>query len=469
MAHRSHWECPKCSEFFRSPRVLEEHLNRFHRQEVCKRQTPAIITLSKRPAQFIQPSECHFCDEEWASGGSSTPLPDGALVVDIDQFRKHVGHHLQQIALFSLPRPSQEQGAGSKEVGDDPNQDEVPGRYKWVREDSGRGWTSITSRRATFIAFSAFLALYNENRSHIPTTRTMSDVNPERVPVKFKVLNEDWQVIYNSEVPRALEVHLLYTLQSLTASNLRFSNSGKLLAVASFGEIHIFNTTMGSSSPVAVLQSSTPEDDQRYDAVAFNPDDQYLASGQTDGTVTVGSVTFYICFATPLTLVEQVWDVMTSTAVDILRDHTDTVLSLCWSLDSRVVASGSADKTVKLWEIETRTCERTLTSDAGVHSLAISDDSMILAGGCDDGRIRLWYRHSGSLIALLDGLDHYAGTSTVWAVNFMQGTVGLLTAGSDHIPGNDQPIKLWNLKTTPPSCIRSFLGQKVRERFSISF
>jgi WD40 repeat protein len=69
-------------------------------------------------------------------------------------------------------------------------------------------------------------------------------------------------------------------------------------------------------------------------ALAFHPDGKTLASGAADNTV-------------------KLWDLQTGTATATLKSHTDWVVSVAISPDGRTLASGSHDKTVRLWNVET--------------------------------------------------------------------------------------------------------------------
>ncbi|MEH1888787.1 MAG: NB-ARC domain-containing protein [Nostoc sp.] len=153
-------------------------------------------------------------------------------------------------------------------------------------------------------------------------------------------------------------------------------------------------------------------------SVAFSPDSYLLASGSEDQTV-------------------RLWDLSNSKCLKILKGHNNRVTSVTFSTDSYFLASGSDDQTIRVWDITTGQCLNTLREHSGrTWSVTFSPNSHLLASGSHDRTVKLWDVRTGTCLHTLQG-----HTEWVWAVGFSPDG-GILASAS-----GDQSIKLWNVTT----------------------
>ncbi|NES72399.1 MAG: serine/threonine protein kinase, partial [Okeania sp. SIO2D1] len=73
--------------------------------------------------------------------------------------------------------------------------------------------------------------------------------------------------------------------------------------------------------------------------------------------------------------------------LNIFRGHSRAVLSVAISPDSQILASGSLDGTVKLWNLQTG---KLLDSLCGYYPVQFTPDGQTLVSGGEGGRILIW-------------------------------------------------------------------------------
>ena len=109
LEHRKQLYCLICQQQVETELLLLEHMQSVHASNYGETQMPALIEMSYRQVPSIDPKDCPFCDE-WAEIVEAQTLSIGTRLdphlslVTPRQFRNHLGHHLREIAMFSLPR-----------------------------------------------------------------------------------------------------------------------------------------------------------------------------------------------------------------------------------------------------------------------------------------------------------------------------------------------------------------------------
>ncbi|MGV0104326.1 hypothetical protein NSTCB13_02991 [Nostoc sp. DSM 114160] len=118
--------------------------------------------------------------------------------------------------------------------------------------------------------------------------------------------------------------------------------------------------------------------------------------------------------------------------VKTLSGHEDVVNSVSFSPDSQIIASASQDKTIKLWSREGQLLATLLGHQGVVNSVSFSPDGQVIASASTDKTVKLWSR-DGKLLKTLQGHDG-AVLSVAWSNDGQT-----LASGSA-----DKTAKLWS-------------------------
>lgn len=128
------------------------------------------------------------------------------------------------------------------------------------------------------------------------------------------------------------------------------------------------------------------------DAVAFSPDGRTLASGSWDYAIKI----WY--------LGAGYQDESLVTITHTLREHTGWIRCVAISPDGESLVSGSEDKTIKIWNLATGELGKTLFGhSSAVNAIAISPNGKIIVTGSADKSIKIWNLATGELLYTIEG------------------------------------------------------------------
>ena len=173
-------------------------------------------------------------------------------------------------------------------------------------------------------------------------------------------------------------------------------------------KIHLVNANTGGIRRIFPLVGDS------LNQLVFSPDERWLAGGSSNTTV-------------------RLWDAGSWQFQRTLSGHTDGIVALAFSPDSRTLVSASSgyeDRRVHLWNLDTGEVRRTLSGQGGnIRSLAFSPDGTRLAVGSWN-EIRLWNPANGQLQRTL---NDSSGNALAYSPN-----------GRWLAAGGDSGIQLWN-------------------------
>ncbi|MEZ2241001.1 hypothetical protein [Microcoleus sp.] len=256
----------------------------------------------------------------------------------------------------------------------------------------------------------------------------------------------DGQTIASSSTDKTVKLWktdgtLLQTIQQLAPVNwVSLSHNGQIIAVASDdGTVKLWSS---DGRLIANLWHSENKKPSKVYTVSFSPDGETLASGGEDNTVKIWNVS-------SLQNNPQVNSVdKTDLLLTTLRGHSKWVFGVSFSPDGQTLASGGADRTVKLWSLvdihgkhlldggKFKPVGRLLRTFEGhadrVTQVSFSPDGKTLASASFDKTIRLW-RLDDVPLKTLDG--HH---NRVLSVTFSPDGQRLASASMD------KTIKIWS-------------------------
>ncbi|MFE9446482.1 TIR domain-containing protein [Streptomyces sp. NPDC006602] len=187
-------------------------------------------------------------------------------------------------------------------------------------------------------------------------------------------------------------------------------------AGADAGETPLVQRSLFRVAETAKIQHVLRGHEDRISSVAWHPGGKIVATGSYDHTV-------------------RLWDFETDRPLATLRGHTDSVTCIAFDRTGERLVSGGWDNVARLWDVESFTEIATFTGHTSwVSSVSWSPSERYIATGSQDHTARVWEVSTGQTVCELAGHSEWV-RSAEWHPDERL----ILTGGYDNV------AKLWKI------------------------
>ncbi|WP_396336374.1 protein kinase domain-containing protein [Fischerella sp. JS2] len=263
---------------------------------------------------------------------------------------------------------------------------------------------------------------------NLNTHKLISTLTGHSQAVKSVAFSPEGNTLATASDDKTIKLWNLNTLEEIftlyghlsAVKSVAFSLRGILASGSWDKTVKLWNITTGQEI------STLTGHQLQVSAVAFSPQNQLLASASFDRTIRLWDLS-------PLhTQTQKKFENCTCYS---LCGHAWAVLTVAFSPDGKILATGSDDNTIKLWNVNTGQVIHTLLGHSwSVLAVAFSADGKLLISGSRDTTVKLWRVSTGEEIVTRTG--HVDSVSAIAVDPVAQ----LIVSGS-----RDKTIKLWQL------------------------
>ncbi|KAL8818936.1 MAG: hypothetical protein Q9223_002525 [Gallowayella weberi] len=174
-------------------------------------------------------------------------------------------------------------------------------------------------------------------------------------------------------------------------------------------------------------------------AVRFSPKGDMIASCSADATI-------------------RIWETSTGDHLHTLEGHLAGISTLAWSPDNRVLASGSDDKSIRLWDaVAGKQYPRQLLGHNNyIYSIAFSPKGNMIVSGSYDEAVFLWDVRTARVMRSLP-----AHSDPVGGVDFIRDGTLIVSCAGDGL------IRIWD--TATGQCLRTLVHEDNAPVSSVRF
>eukprot|EP00743_Colponemidia_sp_Colp-15_P006824 GILK01007361.1.p1 GENE.GILK01007361.1~~GILK01007361.1.p1 ORF type:complete len:792 (+),score=140.99 GILK01007361.1:243-2378(+) len=195
-----------------------------------------------------------------------------------------------------------------------------------------------------------------------------------------------------------------------------FMVSGSQDKTVKLWDMNWLNKTVGASETdqdilsITVASFTQRAHDKDINAVAVAPNDKLFASGSQDKTV-------------------KIWSVAEGKLLGTLKGHRRGVWTVEFSPVDKAVLTGSGDRTIRLWSLSDFSCIKTFEGHTNtVLKVAFLPMGMQLVSCGSDGLVKLWTIKTNECVATFEKHD-----DRIWALAVSTDGKQMITGGADSV------------------------------------